>query len=333
MNHPDPSLLESARTDRMIDYTCLDVEFTGAFKGNRPVLEPVLREGLANIVTASPGIIVSGTLLDCPESKRGCVVVDTGAEALAVQSHVLTGLRIEHAPGCLEFIAIPLEGWRRKLWWDWEAYEVAPDGQRILVSTPHCEVREASADEWLGEIRDVILPALQTEIGRLEAKEKHLHQEWKLLSLLNPSSEAVLEAVTEQFFGADFRQAKQMLRGILLEPSPGPQPSAQSGLGSGADGRLDAARSLLEAFQAHVRHPALCHELDLRIQDFWTRHAQLRALLERTQVARSRLSESVEEGHTLLGKLDALGKRLICMRRSTLAASRHLSLPDELTVV
>ena len=87
--------------------------------------------------------------MDCPEAESGigCVVADTGSEIIAVQSAVLSCLVIEHAPCCLEFVAMALHNSVGQVFWDWEAYELSPYGARILVSHSHEESRKETADQ------------------------------------------------------------------------------------------------------------------------------------------------------------------------------------------
>ncbi len=129
---------ESARqgTAHWIAYHRLDFEAGDEIEDGRPVLEPVLRSGLARLVVPAPGIVLQGTLVDCPESQGGvgCVVVHTGQEDIAVQSAALCDLVIEHAPCHLEFVAVSHQLQDRAVSWDWEAYEISPNGPRILVS-------------------------------------------------------------------------------------------------------------------------------------------------------------------------------------------------------
>ena len=128
----------SAQSETMVAYYRLDLEVNGEPNDSRPQFEPVLREGQARVAKPAPGAVVRGTLVDCPEAKDGigCVVVDTGVETVAVQSAVLRHLVIEHAPCHLEFVAIPLQNHAGHSWWDWEAYEISPNGGSILVSDP-----------------------------------------------------------------------------------------------------------------------------------------------------------------------------------------------------
>ena len=86
----------------------LDFEFTGKFKHGQPAPDPVLREGRARVVNPGPGVLLRGILVDCPvmDSGIGCVVIDTDIDPVAVQSHALCDLMIEHAPCHLEFVAV-----------------------------------------------------------------------------------------------------------------------------------------------------------------------------------------------------------------------------------
>ena len=85
----DSSLFDPSDSGRLIGYNRLDFEFTGEFENDRPVLEPIFHEGRAPMVMPTPGTVVKGILMDCPETERGCVVVDTGAETMGS----LTGTR------------------------------------------------------------------------------------------------------------------------------------------------------------------------------------------------------------------------------------------------
>jgi len=139
---------ESARqgTAHWIAYHRLDFEVGDEIEDGQPVLEPVLRSGLARLVVPAPGIVLQGTLVDCPESQGGvgCVVVHTGQEDIAVQSAALCELVIEHAPCHLEFVAVSHQLQDGAVSWDWEAYEISPNGARILVSDSPEETMRAA---------------------------------------------------------------------------------------------------------------------------------------------------------------------------------------------
>ena len=139
----------SENTAQWIAYHRLALEWTGEIEDGQPVLDPILHPGQARLVNPAPGAFIAGTLVDCPESEEciGCVVVDTGSEILAVQSAALSCLVIEHAPCCLEFVAVPLHNLARKSGWDWEAYEISPYGARILVSDAQEESPITPADQ------------------------------------------------------------------------------------------------------------------------------------------------------------------------------------------
>ena len=136
----------SENTAQWIAYHRLALEWTGEIEDGQPVLDPILHPGQARLVNPAPGAFIAGTLVDCPESEGdiGCVVVDTGSEILAVQSATLSCLVIEHAPCCLEFVAVSLRNSSGEIRWDWDAYELSPYGSRILVSDPHPESQVAA---------------------------------------------------------------------------------------------------------------------------------------------------------------------------------------------
>ncbi len=127
------------REEMWIAYHRLHFQSTDGMEDEPPEKEPVLQHGLARRVNPAAGILLRGTLVDCPETQPGigCVVVDAAGETIAVQSPVLDCLVIEHAPCCLEFVAVPLRDSSGQIRWDWDAYELSPYGSRILVSDPH----------------------------------------------------------------------------------------------------------------------------------------------------------------------------------------------------
>ena len=137
------------RDEMWIAYHRLEFESVGGFEDEQPEKEPVLQPGLARLVNPAAGIVLRGTLVDCPETQPGvgCVVVDTASENIAVQSPVLDCLVIEHAPCCLEFVAVPLRDSSGQVRWDWDAYELSPYGARILVSDPREEPPITPADQ------------------------------------------------------------------------------------------------------------------------------------------------------------------------------------------
>ncbi len=124
------------REEMWIAYHRLEFESVGGFEDEQREKEPVLQHGLARLVNPAAGIVLRGTLVDCPETQPGigCVVVDTAGETIAVQSPVLDCLVIEHAPCRLEFVAVPLRNSSGEIRWDWDAYELSPYGARILVN-------------------------------------------------------------------------------------------------------------------------------------------------------------------------------------------------------
>lgn len=105
---------------------------------NGKTQEPVLKADRARVVAAAPGLVLTGFLVDCFERPPGLgtVVIDTLAGPIAVRSPLLTCLMIEHAPCLLELIAIPCHDHHGVIQWDWEAYEISPQGPRILASDP-----------------------------------------------------------------------------------------------------------------------------------------------------------------------------------------------------
>jgi len=133
---------DSPREEMWIAYHRLHFQSTDGIEDEQPENEPVLQHGLARLVHPADGLLLRGTLVDCPETQPGigCVVVDAAGEAIAVQSPVLDCLVIEHAPCCLEFVAVPLRDSSGQIRWDWDAYELSPYGSRILVSDPHPKV-------------------------------------------------------------------------------------------------------------------------------------------------------------------------------------------------
>lgn len=140
---------DSPREEIWIAYHRLEFEPVGGFEDEQPENEPVLQPGLARLINPAAGIVLRGTLVDCPETQRGigCVVVDTPGETIAVQSPVLDCLVIEHAPCCLEFVAVPVREVSGQIHWDWDAYELSPYGARILVSDPQEESPITPADQ------------------------------------------------------------------------------------------------------------------------------------------------------------------------------------------
>lgn len=171
MNAPHFNASSASPYRESIHYWRLDFEFTGRFDQEQPELEPAFLEGEALVVAPIPGCVIRGTLVDCPETEgeSGWVIVDTSLDTVAVESPALRQLMVENAPCHLELVAVPLEDHGGRLRWDWNAYEISPNGARILVSEPHCELRTQPATQWASEVRDLILPALQAEIILLKS--------------------------------------------------------------------------------------------------------------------------------------------------------------------
>ncbi len=312
-----------------IGYQRLYFEFTGEFEHDEPVMEPVFRSGEARLVEPIPGAVVRGVLVDCPEGEGtgGCVVVDTGAEFVAVQSTALANLVIEHAPCCLEFIATPLQDYNHRLWWDWEAYELSPNGPRVLVSDEHEEFRIAPACEWLREMRESILPALQIEIDGLESRERRLLQERDESLLLQESSspDLVRGVVEGELFGSSFRAAK-----VIVQRANGTNPHsiAETPTLSTAF-RLLAARALLTEYERHRENSRIQLAIDRRVHEVSCRQVKRRELVRSLRATRSMLVSLVESAGALADKLEGLSTQMVCMRRSTRAATRHLSPPEK----
>lgn len=121
---------------QFIPYWRLEFASTGRRKRGRPAPEPVLREGHARVVHPGPGCVLQGILVDCPagDGATGWVVLDTAAGTVAAAAPALRSLMIEHAPCQLELVAVPLPDCDGRIRWDWEAYELSPNGPRIRVS-------------------------------------------------------------------------------------------------------------------------------------------------------------------------------------------------------
>lgn len=126
--------LRQARTGELIHYWRLKYG---------SVLEPDFVEGEARIVVPARGLIITGTLVDCPEDRPdfGWIIIDTPDETVAAGSSVFRMLMIENDPCELELVAVPIRGHTGRLGWDWEVYELSPNGPRILVSEPQGEPR------------------------------------------------------------------------------------------------------------------------------------------------------------------------------------------------
>ena len=333
------SATESAESDvalpESLAYWRLDYEFTGRFRHGQPDLEPVFYPGEAPVVPPAPGAVITGTLVDCPEmpGEIGWVVVDTDYDTVAVGSPALRQLTIEHAPCRLELVAVPLQGhsgWRR---WDWEAYELSPNGPRILVSEPHDEPVVQTAAQWAEQLRLVILPALEAENRRLEARAKLLEGELgrARLTIEKPTLAGALDRVKDQFLGPTYRQAKQLLQDRAARQAPGRESTAtaQEELLQSVNG----AQAVVARYERYAARRVLRRHLEQRAGNLMARHACGCESLERIQAEQSRVQERLRDGAALLQKLESLGTQPVRLHHSTLAATRHRSIPGNMTLL
>lgn len=327
----------AAPSPNRIRYHRLDYEFAGTIADTGPELEPIFVEGHAVILRPGPGLYVRGILVDSPETDTltGCVVVDTDGETVALCSPVLREMVIENSPCHLEFESVLLRSHSGLQWWDWAAYEISPNGARIPVSEPHFEYYNAPALEWATELEQTILPAIEEEHQRLENRETTIQSQLaaEFPSLESPLEEVLLEFVKERFFGLAYQSAKQALDPADLELFG----VAQSRLPKNRDyesARQDGSpRALVAYFENCCTHPFIARELQERVNRMRGRHAQLLRLLRDITTSRTETEHRLKEGRNLTCQLARLGERPVRMRHSTLAASRHRSLPDELTVL
>ncbi len=144
-NDTDPHAYEVEPTRTSIRYCQLDFSFIG---DEQAEIELTFYDGQARLIRPTPGCVITGRLVDCPETEgqSGCVVVDTGAEIVAVESPALRELMIENAPCHLEVVAVPLPDLNGRVHWDWDAYEISPNGPRTLVSEPHGQGPQAKLE-------------------------------------------------------------------------------------------------------------------------------------------------------------------------------------------
>lgn len=320
-----------------VRYHRLEYEFTGTFNGTEPELKPIFVEGYAAIVPPAADVCVCGILVDCPETEAltGCVVVDTGVETVALCSPVLRELVIENAPCHLEFESVLLESYSGRKWWDWAAFEISPNGGRIPVSESHSEYHEALGHDWAKELGQTILPGLEEEQRCLGDRESTIRSQFvaEFPSLESPLDAVLHEYVKEQFFGLPYQAAKQALNPADLELFGVARSRFPSNLDYEAALREGSPRALVAYFENSCAHPSIARELQERVNRMRARHARLLKLLRDITILRSEAEHRLEEGRNLASRLARLGERPVRMRHSTLAASRHRSLPDELTVL
>ncbi len=337
MTQPNYFASQATPSANRVRYHRLDYEFTGTFNDNKPELKPIFVEGYAVIVPPEPGHCVRGILVDCPETDTliGCVVVDTGVETVALCSPVLRELVIENSPCHLEFESVSLQSHSGQKWWDWAAFEISPNGGRIPVSESHSEYHEALGHNWAKELGQTILPALEEELRCLGNRESTIRSQFvaEFPSLESPLDAVLLEYVKEQFFGLPYQAAKQALDPADLELFGVARSRFPSNLDYEAALREGSPRALVAYFENSCAHPSIARKLQERVNRMRARHAQLLRLLRDITTSRTQAEHRIKEGRNLTSRLARLVERPVRMRHSTLAASRHRSLPDELTVL
>ncbi len=319
-----------------IRYHRLELEFTGRFNHGQPDLEPVFVEGEAQIVQPAPGLTVTGLLVDCPETNGdvGCVVIDTGAETVAICSAVLRQLVVTNSPCSLEFVSVPLQDHTGRLSWDWEAYELSNQGPRILVTEPHSEQRTAPADTWAAELRCLILPKLRVYQSCLSALSTRLTRalsddgatDQPVLSL-----ESDLERVKGQCFGQAYRQARDTLQNRAGRERSGTTPSPDTHQFAFPPDEVSVAREIVDRYERQSAHPAIRHELQTRLHQRMQRRARLQETLHAARTEQARIAQLVADGSDLIDQLLELGSNPVTMVQATSASGRHLNLPRLLT--
>ena len=166
MNDQPPDLGAAGPARESIHYWRSNVNVIDQFQQGH-IDVPIFLDGQAQVVYPRRGCVIRGTLVNCPEteSEAGWIVLDTSSETVAVQSPAFSELVIENDPCELELVAIPLTLPNGSCYWDWEAYEISPNGSRILVSEPHCQPRADAFEASCSPASEPGRPASSHESG------------------------------------------------------------------------------------------------------------------------------------------------------------------------